>query len=551
MRSLSTSAPILLLAAVVAHLVLAGPDSVFATTGSVAEVLPGAGAAPTEPAPQRLNRLVTLDDVSLNNWKILRSRSGYNVAQADTVPLLYTDEAPQRNLSWETGEGKSYLIPALEIPAFIVLLNAFDRVALHDKMTPEGKRTYATNPSTFWHQLSHQDWTFDQDTFKVNQFGHPYEGATMYGLARSAGLNFWQSLAYSNVGSFLWEMGGENSRPSSNDLITTGNAGALLGEALFRMADLVLEEGGRGSNPPLGHRLAAAAISPPTAVNRLLFGKRFDTVFPNHSPATLWLCRGGFSLDVHSKNLSAPVKEPSKESIGVIEFSMAYGLPGKPGYGYRRPLDYFNFEISTRARQHNLVDTLTVRGLLKGTTYEVGRDYRGIWGLYGSYDYISPYLFRVSSTALSVGTTGQYWIGPGVALQGSLLGGVGFGATGLESDVVEERGYHYGATPQVLLATNFLFGDRAMVELTGRYYYVSSLGPDHDGSESVFNGHGGLTIRIHGSHAIGLQYSESIRNTNYANIPTKYRAEGTISLVYTFISDRAFGAVEWREPGDR
>jgi len=32
-------------------------------------------------------------------------------------------------LSWETGTGKSYLIPALEIPAFILLLNGYDRLA--------------------------------------------------------------------------------------------------------------------------------------------------------------------------------------------------------------------------------------------------------------------------------------------------------------------------------------------------------------------------------------------------------------------------------------
>ncbi|WP_236027062.1 DUF3943 domain-containing protein [Geomonas diazotrophica] len=470
-------------------------------------------------------------------------------SRADTVPQLTAGSESAQVLSWETGAGKSYLVPAAEIPAFIILLNGFDRVVLHDKMTEDGKRTYATNPSTFWRQLTQQDWSFDQDTFKVNQFGHPYEGATMYGLARSSGLNFWQSLVYSNAGSFLWEMAGENSRPSTNDLITTGNAGTLLGEALFRMADLVLEEGGK--KPPVGYEIAAAAISPPTAVNRALFGKRFDTVFPNHSPATLWMCRGGFSLDVHSKNLSAPVKEPSKEGIGIAEFSMEYGLPGKPDYSYHRPLDYFNFEISTRARKHNLVDTLTVRGLLKGTSYQVGRDYRGIWGLYGSYDYISPYLFRVSSTALSLGTTGQYWLAPGVAAQGSLLGGVGFGATGLESEVAEERGYHYGATPQVLLAMKLLFGDRTMVDLTGRWYYVSSWGPDHDGSESVFRGHGGLTVRVYGRHAIGLRYSESIRDTNYANIASKHRSEGTISLVYTFVSDRYFGAVEWRDPAGR
>jgi len=42
--------------------------------------------------------------------------------------------------------------------------------------------------------------------------------------------------------------------------------------------------------------------------------------------------------------------------------------------------------------------------LLLGRTYEIGADYRGVWGLYGSYDYIAPQSFRVSTTALSLGS---------------------------------------------------------------------------------------------------------------------------------------------------
>jgi hypothetical protein len=34
-------------------------------------------------------------------------------------------------------------------------------------------------------------------------------------------------------------MAGETDPPSINDMITTGQAGSLLGEALYRMADLV------------------------------------------------------------------------------------------------------------------------------------------------------------------------------------------------------------------------------------------------------------------------------------------------------------------------
>ena len=112
---------------------------------------------------------------------------------SSTVPapgLLAPVDGPDRagpRLSWETGKGKSYLIPALEIPSFIVLLNVFDRLT-HGNDVENGKKVYSTNLSTFWDHVTHGPWGFDQDSFKMNQFMHPYQGSIYYGFARSAGL---------------------------------------------------------------------------------------------------------------------------------------------------------------------------------------------------------------------------------------------------------------------------------------------------------------------------------------------------------------------------
>jgi hypothetical protein len=65
-----------------------------------------------------------------------------------------------------------------------------------------------------------------------------------HGFARSAGLNYWESLIYTNVGSFLWETGGETTNPSINDQFAGGIGESFFGEALFRMAGLVLEGDG-------------------------------------------------------------------------------------------------------------------------------------------------------------------------------------------------------------------------------------------------------------------------------------------------------------------
>jgi hypothetical protein len=440
-------------------------------------------------------------------------------------------------LSWEENRPRYYLLPAVEVAGFLTGLNLFDRVAFHDE-TEDGKRVYSSDFSSTWEHIRRQNWVFDKDPFNVNQMAHPYQGSVMYGLPRSTGLGFWESWAYSNAGSFLWKMAGETDPPSINDMITTGNSGSLLGEALFRMSELVLENG--GTHPDRWHEVGAAVISPPTGFNRLAFGDRFKAVFPSHDPATAWRVRTGVDLNSNS------------QEAGLADFEMSYGLPGRPGYTYYRPLDYFNFEIAGLSTPNNPVSNVELRGLLFGKPYEVGDDYRGIWGLYGSYDYISPSIFRVSNTALSLGTTGQYWVGPGIALQGSALGGVGFGAAGVTPVPDGQRDYHYGVTPQGTLAAKLIFGHRADLETDARIYYVSGAGSDNSrGSERIVRVKANFNVRVYGRHGVGLQVVESMRQAYYGTLPGRHQSEGAISLVYTYMGDSHFGAVEWRDYGSR
>jgi hypothetical protein len=446
-------------------------------------------------------------------------------------------------LSWETGAGKSYLIPALEIPAFLLLLNGYDRLAYPNSIEPDGKKTYDSTLSTFWDNVVHEPWGIDEDAFAMNQLYHPYQGSMYHGFARSAGLNYWESLLYDNLGSFLWEMGGETTKPSINDQIASGIGGSFFGEALFRMASLVLE--GDGEKPGILRELGATIISPPTGINRLAFGDRFKPVFPSQNPATLWRFRLGLSLNSDLDDQGDQTTVNKNEA--TADFSMAYGLPGKPGYSYTRPFDYFHFEFTSLGNQDTPVENIMIRGLLLGKKYEAGGSYRGIWGIYGGYDYISPHIFRVSSTSVSLGTTFQWWLAPAVALQGSVLGGVGYAAAGNVAQV-GQRDYHFGVAPQGLLALRLIFGDRAMLDLTGRAYYLSGVGGDDPGgNEGIERLNAGLTVRIYGRHALGLQYVASIRDAHYPDRPNSHQTIGTVGLVYTFLGDANFGTVEWRD----
>ena len=462
------------------------------------------------------------------NYPFEASKLGY-----DTVP-------EKQEMSFETGTDKSYLIPALEIPAFLLLLNGYDRLAYPNDVEG-GKKVYDTDFSTFREHVVHGPWRVDQDAFAMNQFAHPYQGSMYQGFARSAGLNYWESLIYTNVGSFLWETGGETTNPSINDQFASGIGGSFFGEALFRMASLVLE--GDGGTPGFWRELGATMISPPTGINRLAFGDRFSPVFPSHNPATFWRLRLGASINA---NLNQGGASTITQNEATADFSMAYGLPGRPGYSYKRPFDYFHFEFTTLGNADNPFDNVMIRGLLLGKDYAAGDSYRGIWGLYGGYDYISPHIFRVSSTSLSLGTTYQWWLSPAVALQGSALGGVGYAAAGNVTGV-GERDYHYGVAPQGLVALRLILGDRAMLDLTGRAYSLTGMGgEDPGGREAIDRLNMGFTYRIYGRHALGIQYIMSDRDAQYPDRADSHQSAGTISLVYTFLGKPGFGAVEWR-----
>jgi Domain of unknown function (DUF3943) len=448
-------------------------------------------------------------------------------------------------LSWETGAGKSYLIPALEVGGFIVGLNQFNRHFLNSK-------DYDTDPDSFWKNLTSAT-VIDKDPFSVNQLGHPYQGSIYYGLARSAGLDFWQSALYSLGGSFLWETYGETTPPSLNDHIASGVGGVFVGEAMFRMASLLLEGG--GETPGFWREVGAAVLSPPTGFNRLVFGDRFAAVFPSRNPATFIRLRVGATLttDVATGGLVHDVKRQE----GSADYSMTYGLPGKPGYSYKRPFDYFQFEftaVPNASTVANAIENVSIRGLLAGTDYELGDDYRGLWGLFGNYDYLSPQVFRVSTTAVSLGTVAQWWLSRSVALQGTALGGLGFGAAGTVGDRAE-RDYHYGLVPQALLGLRLILGDRAMLEATGRGYFVAGTGSGGGvstsdfGGEIIARGSVGLTVRLFGPHAIGLQYLVSTRDTRLPGGPDRHQSVETVTLSYNFLGHTRFGAVEWR-PGE-
>jgi hypothetical protein len=191
------------------------------------------------------------------------------------------------------------------------------------------------------------------------------------------------------------------------------------------------------------------------------------------------------------------------------------------------------------------------RGLLVGKSYEAGPDYRGVWGIYGSYDYISPQTFRVSSTALSLGTTGHWWLSRDYSLEGTAMAGVGYTAVGTANsashDPATDRDYNYGVTPQALLALRLTHRDQFALDVTGREYFVSNVASGTSGGhDNIVRLDAALTWRLHRQQAISIRYLGNRRDASFAGSPTGTQVRNTVGIFYTLLGQDHFGGVDWR-----
>jgi hypothetical protein len=432
----------------------------------------------------------------------------------------------------EAEAGTDYLLPMAEIVGFDFLLNRMNHRF-------SGSTDYDVTAASIRRNLR-GPWVVDNDPFKVNQFAHPYQGSMYHAAGRATGLNYWQSAALTFAGSAMWEIAGEKTPPSRNDQIASGIAGSFLGEPLFRAARLALKSD--SSVPPAWREWVAGAVSPPVALNRLAYGDRFDGAFFDHDPAYYGRMHIGFT---HVTQHAFDPLPGFKSNMAQVDVALDYGLPGKPGYTYTRPFDYFN--IQALFSTANGVENLTTRGLIFGTDYAWKDSVRGIWGIYGTYDYLSPQIFHISSTSLSLGTTGQWWLSKTVALQGTALAGLGYAAASTASGPLTDASeYHYGVAPRVALASRLTFGDNWSAEVSARRISLGRISRQSNGTDDVTRIDTSLTWRIHERHAISVNYLWSHRSAQFPGVGGRAQTLGTVGIYYTLLSKQGLGAVEWR-----
>lgn len=415
------------------------------------------------------------------------------------VPAL---TLPEPTLSPKTHNA---LIAAIEVPLINLTIWGFDRYVLD--------ASYARiSPSSIARNLS-GGWTIDQDSFEVNQFGHPYQGALSFTAARSAGVGFWWSLLYPYFGSLMWELAMETDPPSINDQITTPLAGALLGEALHRLTTILLFSP-QGSS--LGREILATLLNPMRALNRHAFGLSSPD---DHLAPPPYL--GHFFVGLSASRNVAEADGAREDLMRIgrllsVGVRLLHGIPGHTAFKPQKPLDHFDFEAELNVSTQPF-GLLTVDGLLWGGAWGSAGRFRGMGGLYAMYDFSNPTPFRVSSAALGGGATLVWSVGEkGIVFLRGLGGAVPMGAAGLSASKDLDRDYHFGPGALTSVTAGVIVRGLGLVEISGRNTLLVGM-LERKGWERVTRFRARVELSVAGCHGVGLRYARAMRQASFTD----------------------------------
>ena len=340
-----------------------------------------------------------------------------------------------------------------------------------------------------------QGLAWDNDSFRDNQFLHPYHGSLYHNSARAAGFGFWGSLPFVAAGSATWEFFGENIIASPNDLINTTLGGIALGEVTFRLSRMV--GGGHGS---FGRQVGSFALSPMAAAQGLL-----DPASRRHPVSPL-----------------APAGEAPVISLGrrfdhpFMELALRYGDPFADGA--LRPYDAFDFRLLVSPDGGELIQHMEISGLLaRSLSGSPGE--RVAVGVYQHYDYENLANFKFGGHSVSAALMYQRALGGNTRLtlsthaEAILLGGIT-----ADEGLAWRRDYDLGPGAGARVGASLVRHGREWLRLDGRLAWIHSI-HGSDGNHLASFLRVGAAVPVLGPVGVGGDLALAVRHSSYPDLP--------------------------------
>ena len=275
------------------------------------------------------------------------------------------------------------------------------------------------------------------NSFRTNQFAHPYQGSLYFTAARSLGVGFHTSRGSHHRRLLALGDGWGVEAPAINDLITTAAAGIAVREVLFRLSTLALGD----SDDPGFWREAGRQPS-----RRCMAGTGSSSVIDT----AIDVCTGSPGMARRPLPLSRgqPRRTVAPSDANATDLTIAgrflHGVPGADGLP--PPLRSLRCEPCARAERgcarRQGVRVAARAAPVRRPSLRRGHEQRAL-GV-AVRDYISSLqVFRASSSNVSLGT-GAGRPRPQLRPAGHHVRGRRIRSGGVSEQVVDERDYHFG-----------------------------------------------------------------------------------------------------------
>ena len=356
-----------------------------------------------------------------------------------------------------------------------------------------------------WEENLENPWEWDNDHFVANQFGHPYHGSLYFNTARTNGYSFWGSVPWAYGGSIMWELFGERFAPSANDLANTGTGGVTLGESLYRLSSLILDNRATGSER-MWREIGATLLDPVRGFNRLLDGE-VSRVGPNPPDWRPSKAQGVLDLGWRRIAGNNSFTGSTATDQAVAAFHLGYGDLANDVRS--SPFSHFEFnaELSDKASQgeRGRLSLLTARGTLGGIKLSDSPTARHTLGAMLVYEYYNNPAYEYGGQSVYGGLISDWRKGDDNKVRlttEALMQVIIIGATLSEHYYAGEgRNYDYGMGLGTRLAATFVKPGRALIKFGWGGRWLHTL----NGAKSAhYQGGGTGEFRFFFSRKIGL-----------------------------------------------
>jgi Domain of unknown function (DUF3943) len=384
-----------------------------------------------------------------------------------------------------------------------------------------------------WKDNLENPWKWDNNHFINNQFSHPYHGAAYFNAARSNGYDFWASAVWPLVGSLTWEYFGEKYAPAPNDVLNTSIGGITLGESLWRLSSLVLDDRTQGRERVL-REVGAGLINPTRGFTRLVTG---ETGRQGDNPDEWRPARIQGVFDAGYRRSAATVSLSERSTTqGFVGLSLAYG--DALDQSARAPFSFFAFRAELARPGEVGLQTKTITTLQSSGTLAV-------WNLHESershirfaslitYDYLDNPAYELGGQGVAFGLmTAPLDTGSFRVTVDALARGYAIAATFSDYFKTDEgRNYDYGPGYGAFGSVRLLWKGYAALSTSANMIWIETVsGVDGRHYESYW----GADLRAYVSGKIGLGglYRRYHRHSDYDDFtPVTFDAsEGRIFL---------------------